>query len=177
MYALNRVTLVGRIGQDPEIRYLENSVAVGRFAIAYAESYKDKDGNWQKKDTEWYDIVVWRNLAERAKTELTKGKLVFIEGKLSARRWEDKDGNKRKTMEIVARDFRAFETPNTGGGGGGGKFPSVADDPFANRSNTTTNATTNTTSNTNTLPASTPAANTTAPPNNFDDAPDDDLPF
>ena len=171
MYALNRITLVGRIGQDPEIRYLENSVAVGRFAIAYSESYKDRDGNWQKKDTEWYDIVVWRNLAERAKAELKKGKLIYIEGKLSARRWEDKDGNNRKTMEIVARDFRAFETPPSAGGGGGRNFPTASDDPFAKRAATTNNTT---------APAANkPAADATkaAPANNFDDAPDDDLPF
>lgn len=170
MYALNRVTLVGRIGQDPEIRYLENSVAVGRFALAYSESYKDKDGNWQKKDTEWYDIVVWRRLAERAKEELKKGKLVYVEGKLSARRWEDKDGNSRKTMEIVARDFRAMETYNTGSGGnrGGGNFPSMSDDPFANKSTSTPAA--NNTANTST-------GSNNAPANNFDDAPDDDLPF
>lgn len=170
MYALNRVTLVGRIGQDPEIRYLENSVAVGRFALAYSESYRDKDGNWQKKDTEWYDIVVWRRLAERAKEELKKGKLVYVEGKLSARRWEDKDGNSRKTMEIVARDFRAMETYNTGSSSnrGGGNFPSISDDPFANKSTSTPAS-----SNTNTSSSN----NTNTPANNFDDAPDDDLPF
>lgn len=167
MYALNRVTLVGRVGQDPDIRYLENSVAVGRFSIAVTERYPDKDGNWVDRPTEWHDIVVWRRLAERAKDELKKGKLVYVEGKLSSRKWEDKDGNPRKTIEIVARDFRAFETYNTGGGGG--NFPSLSDDPFANRSTTSTN---NTSSN------KTPAANSTnTPPNNFDDAPDDDLPF
>lgn len=171
MYALNRVTLVGRVGQDPEIRHLENNVSVGRFSIAVTERYRDKEGNWLDAPTEWHDIVVWRRLAERAGNELKKGKLVYVEGKLTSRKWEDKDGNSRKTVEIVARDFRAFETYNAGGGsGGGGKFPSISDGPFANRSNTTTNTTTNT-------PASKPAAKTNAPANNFDDAPDDDLPF
>ena len=175
MYALNRVTLVGRVGQDPEIRHLENNVAVGRFSIAVSERYRDKDGNWLDRPTEWHDIVVWRYLAERAGNELKKGKLVYVEGKLSSRKWEDKDGNPRKTIDIVAKDFRALETYNTGGGsgGGGGKFPSISDDPFANRSNTTTNTTTSS----STPPANKPAANTTAPANNFDDAPDDDLPF
>jgi single-strand DNA-binding protein len=171
MYALNRVTLVGRVGQDPEIRHLENSVAVGRFSLAVTERYKDKDGSWADAPTEWHDIVVWRNLAERAKAELKKGKLIYVEGKLSARKWEDKDGNARKTVEILARDFRAFETYNTGGGGGGGNFPSMADDPFANRPSQQANANAN--ANANAKTNTPPAAN----PSHFDDAPDDDLPF
>ena len=66
MNNLNRVTLVGRVGGDPEIRYLENNVAVGRFSLATNERYRDKNGDWQDTPTEWHDIVVWRNLAERA---------------------------------------------------------------------------------------------------------------
>lgn len=109
MYALNRVQLVGRIGQDAEIKYLENNTPVGRFSIAYSESYKDKNGDWQKRPTEWYDVVVWRNLAERAKTQIKKGKLAFVEGKLKTRQWTDKNGNNRKSFEIVCTQFNTFE--------------------------------------------------------------------
>ncbi|MFK7946740.1 MAG: single-stranded DNA-binding protein, partial [Saprospiraceae bacterium] len=64
MKSLNRVTLIGNLGQDPEIKYLDNGTAVGRFSLATSESYKDKDGNWQDRPTEWHNIVVWRYLAE-----------------------------------------------------------------------------------------------------------------
>ena len=114
MYALNRVTLVGRIGQDPEIRHLENNVVVGRFSIAVTQNGIEIKKETGKKDapTEWHDIVVWRRLAERAKAMNSKKEsLVYIEGKLTSRKWEDKDGNSIvKLVEIVARDFRAFET-------------------------------------------------------------------
>lgn len=174
MYALNRVTLVGRMGQDPEIRYLENNVGVGRFSVAVTERFLGKDGNWQDRPTEWHDIVVWRRLADRAKEELKKGKLVYVEGRLTTRKWEDKDGNPRKTVEIVARDFRAFETYNTGAGGnrGGGNFPSMSDDPFANKGTSTPASNNNSSNNSNNNESS-----NNAPANNFDDAPDDDLPF
>ena len=102
MYHLNRVVLVGRVGQDPEIRYLDNNVAVGKFSLATSDRYLGKDGQWVDKPTEWHDIVVWRNLAERAGKELKKGKLVYIEGTIGYRKWEDKDGNESPgKQEIV----------------------------------------------------------------------------
>lgn len=170
MYALNRVTLVGRVGQDPEIRNLENNVSVARFSIAITESYRDKDGNWQNSPTEWHNVVAWRNLAERAKTEIQKGKLIYVEGKLQSRKWEDKDGNARKTIDILARDFRAFEVSSSeNSGGGGGRFPTAADDPFANRMAAPA---------ANNSKPSAPATPAAPEPSAFDgDAPDDDLPF
>lgn len=130
MYHLNRVTLVGRVGADPEIRHLENNVAVAKFPLATSDRYMDKNGQWQDTPTEWHDIVLWRNLAERAEAELQKGKLVYIEGKIAYRTWEDKDGNKRKSTDIVVRQFRCFETPNSSGGGGGSRnFPTAEDAP------------------------------------------------
>lgn len=102
---INKVTLVGRIGQTPDIRTLESGVMVGKFSLATSENYKDKDGEWQE-NTEWHDVVVWRSLAERAQTQLGKGMLIYVEGKLTHRKWETQDGQKRKTTEVVASYIR-----------------------------------------------------------------------
>ena len=83
MISLNRIQIIGNIGQDPEIRYLDNGVAVGRFSVATTESYKDADGNWQNKPTDWHNVVVWRYLAERAEKELKKGMAVYVEGQIN----------------------------------------------------------------------------------------------
>ncbi|MBL7828548.1 MAG: single-stranded DNA-binding protein [Saprospiraceae bacterium] len=105
---INKVTLIGNLGGDPEIRHLENGTAVGRFSLATNENYKDKEGNWQKQ-TEWHNIVVWRELAERAEKQLKKGMLVYVEGKISYRKYTDKDGHERTTTDIVAALFRTLE--------------------------------------------------------------------
>ena len=112
---INRVTLVGNLGKDPEVRHLESGTAVGRFSVATNENYRDKSGEWQKI-TEWHDIVVWRDLAERAERNLKKGMLVFIEGKLTHRRYQDKEGIDRKTTEIVARVVKILERRESGQG-------------------------------------------------------------
>jgi single-strand DNA-binding protein len=104
MSSLNKVQLIGRLGKDPEVRYTNDNIAVAKLAIATAESYKDKSGAKQEI-TEWHNVVCWRNLAEIAEKYLTKGKQVYIEGKLRTRNWEDKDGNKRYTTEIIADNF------------------------------------------------------------------------
>lgn len=135
MIALNRVTLIGNIGQDPEIRYLDNGVAVGRFSLATTESYKDADGNWQNRPTDWHNIVVWRYLAERAEKELKKGMAVYVEGQVNYRTYQDKDGIERKTTDILCRAFRPFVDTRTGGGNSENRLPGAEDDPFANRSN------------------------------------------
>lgn len=102
---INKVTLVGNLGGDPEIRTLENGTMVAKINLATNENYKDKAGEWQTQ-TEWHDVVMWRQLAERAQQTLKKGAQVYIEGKLTHRFWDDKDGNKRKTTEVVAAVFR-----------------------------------------------------------------------
>ena len=99
--SVNKVILIGHLGKDPEIRYVFENVPVANFSLATSESYKDKNGEWQES-TEWHNIVAWRGLAERAEKYLKKGKQVFIEGKIRTRSWDDKDGNKRYTTEIVA---------------------------------------------------------------------------
>ena len=105
---INRVILVGNLGKDPEVRHLESGSVVARFSVATNESYKDKNGEWQKV-TEWHDIVAWRALAERVEKMLKKGNLVYIEGKLTHRKWQDKEGNDRYTTEVVANTVRLLE--------------------------------------------------------------------
>lgn len=104
MAGVNKVILVGHLGKDPEVRTIDSGVKVARFSIATTETYKDRNG--ERKDvTEWHNIVVWRNLAEIAEKYLTKGKLIYLEGKLQTRSWED-NGAKRYATEIIANDFR-----------------------------------------------------------------------
>jgi len=104
---VNKVTLIGNLGRDPEIRRLESGAAVAKFSIATNENYKDKSGEWQSQ-TEWHEVVVWRSLAERAESSLKKGSMVYLEGKLTHRKWEDKDGNPRRTTEVVGNYFRVL---------------------------------------------------------------------
>ena len=104
---LNKVTLIGNLGKDPEIRALESGVSRANFTLATNESYKDRSGNWQKS-TEWHDIVMWRSMAERAKV-LKKGMLVYLEGKLTHRKWTDKEGRDHYSTEITADVLRILE--------------------------------------------------------------------
>jgi len=106
----NKVTLVGRLGTDPEIKYTQSGTPVATFNLATSETWK-KDGNKQEK-TEWHKIVAWENLGEVCGKYLTKGKLVLIEGKLQTRSWEDKEGNKKQVTEIVARDMKMLGSGN-----------------------------------------------------------------
>jgi single-strand DNA-binding protein len=105
---INKVTLIGNLGADPEIRHLENGAAVGRFSLATNESYKDKEGNWQTL-TEWHNVVVWRDLAERAEKQLKKGTMIYVEGKISYRKYAGQDGQERYVTDIVANTFRILE--------------------------------------------------------------------
>ncbi|HMQ46290.1 MAG TPA: single-stranded DNA-binding protein [Saprospiraceae bacterium] len=127
---VNRVILIGNLGRDPEVRRLENGAVVAKFPIATNDNYKDKSGEWQTQ-TEWHDVVVWRNLAERAEATLKKGTPVYVEGKLTHRTWQDQDGNNRKTTEVVANYFRALSSGRKEGGsdGVGTYFPSEEYEP------------------------------------------------
>lgn len=122
---INKVTLIGNLGGDPEIRHLENGTSVGRFSLATNESYKDKEGNWQTQ-TEWHNIVVWRELAERAEKQLKKGMLVYVEGKISYRKFAGQDGQDRYVTDIVANQFRILEKREGGSGMSGDmRFPTA----------------------------------------------------
>lgn len=98
--SVNKVILIGNLGQDPELKYTPSGAAVTTLSIATSETWKDKDGNRQEK-TEWHRVVLWRRLAEVAGEYLKKGSKIYIEGRLQTRSWDDKDGNKRYTTEIV----------------------------------------------------------------------------
>jgi single-strand DNA-binding protein len=101
MGSLNKVILIGNLGKDPEIRYTPDGSPVANFSLATTEFYTDKSGNRQQ-NTEWHNIVAWNRLADVAKRYLAKGRQVYIEGKLRTREWNDKEGNKRRTTEVIA---------------------------------------------------------------------------
>lgn len=103
--SVNKVILVGRLGRDPETRYTSGGQAVANFSMATDESYKDRNGERQKR-TEWHKIVVWGKQAEIAQQYLKKGSLLYVEGRIQSREWQDKEGNKRTSFEIVANSFR-----------------------------------------------------------------------
>lgn len=103
MSGINKVILVGHLGKDPEVRHLDGNVTVASFPLATSETY-NKDGK-RIEQTEWHNIVMWRGLADVASKYLQKGKLVYIEGKLRTRSFEDKEGHKKYTTEVVAENF------------------------------------------------------------------------
>lgn len=103
--SVNRVTLIGNLGKDPELKYTPNNVPVATFTIATNERYKDKDGNWQDR-TEWHNVVAWKRKAEIANEYLHKGSQVYLEGRLQTRSWDDKQtGEKKYRTEIVISDL------------------------------------------------------------------------
>ena len=112
--SVNRAILVGRLGRDPETRYTSGGQAVCNFTLATDETYRDRNGERQKR-TEWHRIVVWGKQAEIAQQYLRKGSLIFVEGRIQTRQWDDREGQKRTTVEIVASNFRML-----GGRGEGG---------------------------------------------------------
>ena len=114
MSGVNKVILIGNLGKDPEVKYLENKVPVAKFSLATSETWKDKTTGEKKEHTEWHNIVLWRGLAEVTEKYLKKGQKVYIEGKLKSRSWEDKDGNKRYTTEVIA-DNMTMLSPRSGG--------------------------------------------------------------
>ena len=111
--SLNRVTIIGHLGQDPELRYLTNGQAVGRFSVATEEPYTDKDGQRQER-TEWHQIVVFGKVAETCGKYLSKGRQVYVEGRLRTREYEARNnGGKRQRTEIVASRVQFLGTPPT----------------------------------------------------------------
>ena len=111
---VNRVILVGHLGGDPEMRYTSSGTPVTNFSLATNERWNNQDGERQER-TEWHKIVTWSKLAEISNQYLTKGQLVFIEGRIQTREWDDKDGNKRRTTEIIASDMRMMSPRSSDG--------------------------------------------------------------
>jgi single-strand DNA-binding protein len=101
MSSLNKVMLIGHLGKDPEVRYTPDGAPVASFSLATSENWTDKNGTRQER-TEWHNIVAWSKLADLSKRFLTKGRQVYIEGRIQSRDWNDRDGNKRRTTEIIA---------------------------------------------------------------------------
>jgi single-strand DNA-binding protein len=114
--SLNRVTLIGNLGKDPEVKYTPSGTPVAKLTLATNERYKDKNGEWQDR-TEWHNVVLWQRLAEIAGEYLKKGGKVYIEGRLQTRSWDDKQTNQKKYMtEVVASDLILLGGRGEGGG-------------------------------------------------------------
>ncbi|HEX8384813.1 MAG TPA: single-stranded DNA-binding protein [Rubricoccaceae bacterium] len=116
---INKVILVGNLGQDPELRYTGSGTAVCNMRVATSESYKDRDGN-MVENTEWHTVVAWSRLAEICGEYLKKGSQAYFEGSLQTRQWEDKDGNTRYSTEVKVREMQMLG--GKGGGGGSDDF-------------------------------------------------------
>ncbi|MFQ5609110.1 MAG: single-stranded DNA-binding protein [Woeseiaceae bacterium] len=123
---INKVILVGNLGQDPETRYMPSGGAVTNITVATNESWKDKQSGEQKERTEWHKVAMFNRLAEISAEYLRKGSQVYIEGKLRTRKWQDRDGNDRYTTEVIADEMQMLGGRGGGGGsfgGGSGKSP------------------------------------------------------
>ncbi len=145
---VNKVIIVGNLGNDPETRYMPSGTAVTNLSVATSRSWKDRQSGEQKEHTEWHKVAMFDRLAEIAAEYLRKGSQVYIEGRLQTRKWQDKDGNDRWTTEIVANEMQML------GGRAGSGAPAMNDAP----------------------PASAPPASAPPPKSGSDDF-DDDIPF
>lgn len=126
---VNKVTLIGNLGADPDLRHTQAGTPVCTLSLATNESYKDRDGEKQER-TEWHRIVVWSKRAEVVAKYLSKGRQVYVEGKLRTKKWEDKEGNTRYTTEIVAHDVQFLSGGGDGSGSGAPAGSTPAGDPF-----------------------------------------------
>lgn len=127
--SVNKVILLGRLGQDPELKYTPSGAAVCNFSIATSEAWTDRNSGQKNEKTEWHRIVVWGKLAELCNQYLSKGRQAFVEGKLQTRSWDDKDGNKRYTTEISANTVQFI-----GGQAGVGASPQMGNNSYDNNS-------------------------------------------
>src|SRR5579863_4420317 len=117
MSGVNKVILIGNLGKDHEVRYMEGGVAVANFPLATTEVYKNRSGD-KVESTEWHNIVLWRGLAEVAEKLLKKGMQVYVEGRLRTRSWEDKDGSKKRATEVVGENLTILSRKNALGADG-----------------------------------------------------------
>jgi single-strand DNA-binding protein len=117
MASLNKVMLIGNLGKDPEVRFTASGQAVASFSLATSEKFKGKSGEWEER-TEWHNITLWGKLAEIAGEYLSKGKTIYVEGRLQTRKWQDKSGNDRYTTEIVGDKMQMLSAKGERSGGG-----------------------------------------------------------
>lgn len=131
--SINKAILVGNTGKDPEVRRTESGVAVASFSLATTEKYKDKNGNTQEQ-TQWHNIVCWRELAERVEKYVKKGQQLYVEGKITTRAWRDQEGKDRTTTEIVANNIQMLGRKPEGQQAERREqiFPDRAEEPFNN---------------------------------------------
>lgn len=122
MAGVNKAILIGNLGRDPELRYTQSGQAVASFTLATSESWTDKSGE-RKERTEWHRISAWGKVGELCAQYLSKGRTVYVEGRIQTRDWEDKEGNKRQTTEINAQTVQFLGGPRSEGGGGSGPAP------------------------------------------------------
>lgn len=134
MSTLNKAMIIGRLGQDPEVRYTQANTAVATLNVATNERFKDSNGEWRER-TEWHRIVAWGRLAEICQQYLNKGSQIYVEGPIQTREWEDKEGQKRYTTEIKALTMTMLDSKNSNAGsgsmGGGYNAPSNNAQPAA----------------------------------------------
>ena len=127
---INKVIIVGNLGQDPEIKYTAGGAAVTTLSIATSDSWKDKDSGMDQERTEWHRVVLWRRLAEIAGEYLKKGSKVYIEGQLQTRKWEQ-EGQTRYTTEIIARDMQFLDSRGSSNNESTQKSSEMNDQPAA----------------------------------------------
>jgi single-strand DNA-binding protein len=119
MASLNKVMIIGNAGRDAELRYLANGTATAQFSVAVSRNFRGPDNNW-REETEWFNVVAWRELAERVSQMVTKGKQVYVEGRLQTRSWDNNEGVKQYRTELVANTVLLLERRSEGQGGGAG---------------------------------------------------------
>lgn len=129
MAGVNKVIIIGNLGKDPEVRHTPQGQAVATFSVATSENWNDKSGQKQER-TEWHRIVVWGKLAELCGRYLQKGRKAYIEGRLQTRAWDDKEGQKRYTTEIVANTVQFLDSAGSSRGGPSADSSGGGDDPF-----------------------------------------------
>lgn len=127
MASVNKAIIVGNLGRDPEVRYTPSGTAVTKFSVATTDRRKDKDGNFQEY-TEWHRVTTFGRTAEVCGEYLAKGRSVYVEGEIRTSSWEDKEGNKRYTTEIIGRTVQFLSPRGEGGGRGSGGPPPAEDD-------------------------------------------------
>lgn len=128
MASVNQVIILGNLGKDPELKHTQTGKSVATFSVATTDKWKDNNGQWHEK-TEWHNIVVWGAKADNCAQYLSKGSSVYIDGKISTRTWDDRDGNKKYKTEIIANEV-LFLNKKSGGGQSNNQKPAPASDGF-----------------------------------------------
>ena len=132
MASVNKAIIVGNLGSDPELRYTNSGQAVANFSVATTDSWNSKQTGNREERTEWHRIVAWGRLAELCNEYLSKGRSVYVEGRIQTRQWDDRDGNKRYTTEIVAREIQFLGSRSDGARqSAGGPPPASSPEPYA----------------------------------------------